>query len=42
MFIFMMTQANLPITYWDDTLLTITFVLNCVSSKLVTTTLYEL
>ncbi len=37
-----MAQENLPITYWDDALLTATFILNRVPSKLVTSTLYEL
>ena len=39
---FMMAQTNLPITYWGDTLLTNTYVLNRVPSKSVTTTLYKL
>nr|XP_016512375.1 PREDICTED: uncharacterized protein LOC107829426 [Nicotiana tabacum] len=37
-----MAQAKLPISYWDNTLLTATFVLNRVPIKLVTTTPYEL
>ena len=38
----MMAQANLPITYWGDALLTAAFVLNRVPSKSVSTTPYEL
>ena len=38
----MMAQANLPISYWGDALLTATYVLNRVPSKFVTTTPYEL
>ena len=38
----MMAQANLPISYWGDALLTATYVLNRVPSKSVTTTPYEL
>ena len=37
-----MAQANLPIQYWGDALLTVTFVLNRVPSKLVSSTPYEL
>ena len=39
---YMMVQANLPITYWGDAFLTNTFILNCVPSKLISTTPYEL
>ena len=38
----MMAQANLPISYWGDALLTATFILNSVPSKSVTSTPYEL
>ena len=38
----MMAQANLPITYWGDALLTATYKHNRVPLKLVTTTLYKL
>ena len=38
----MMAQANLPITYWGDALLTATFILNRVPTKSVETTPYEL
>ena len=38
----MMAQANLPVTYWGDALLTATFILNRVPSKSVSTTPYEL
>ena len=37
-----MAQANLSITFWDDALLTTTFILNRVPSKSVPTTPYEL
>ena len=37
-----MAQAHLPITFWGDSLLTTTFILNRVPSKFVTTTPYEL
>ena len=37
-----MAQANLPITFWGDALLTATFILNRVPSKSVPTTPYEL
>ena len=37
-----MVQAHLSITFWDDALLTATFILNQVPSKSVTTTPYEL
>ena len=38
----MMSQAGLPISCWGDALLTATYILNCVPSKSVTTTSYEL
>jgi len=38
----MMAQANLPISFWGDTLLTATYILNRVPSKSVSTTPYEL
>ena len=38
----MMAQTNLSITFWGDALLTATFILNCVPSKSVPTTPYEL
>ena len=38
----MMAQANLPISFWGDVLLTATYILNCVPSKSVPTTPYEL
>ncbi|CAA7035581.1 unnamed protein product [Microthlaspi erraticum] len=38
----MMAQANLPISYWGDALLTAAYILNLVPSKSVTTTPYEL
>ena len=38
----MMAQAHFPITYWGNALLIVTFVLNRVLSKSVTTTPYEL
>ena len=38
----MMAQANLPISYWGDALLTATYVLNHVPSTSVITTPYEL
>ena len=37
-----MVHANLPISFLGDTLLTATYILNCVSSKSVTVTPYEL
>ena len=37
-----MTLANLPISFWGDALLTGAYILNCTSSKSVSTTLYEL
>jgi transposase InsO family protein len=37
----MMTQANLPISYWGDALLIAAYILNRVSSKSVPSTLYE-
>lgn len=38
----MMAQANLPISFWGDALLTATYVLNRVPSKSVASTPYEL
>ena len=38
----MMTQANLPIQYWGDALMTAAYILNRVSSKSVSSTPYEL
>ena len=38
----MMAQANLPITFWGDALLIVTFILNRVPSKSVPTNPYEL
>ena len=38
----MMAQVNLPILFWGDALLTTACILNCVPSKSVPTTLYEL
>ena len=38
----MMAQANLPISYWGDALLTTTYILNRVPSKSVSSTPYEL
>ncbi|KAH9618858.1 hypothetical protein KSS87_009464, partial [Heliosperma pusillum] len=38
----MMAQANLPISYWGDALLTATYILNRVPSKSVPVTPYEL
>ena len=38
----MMAYANLPISFWGDALLTTTYILNCVPSKAVPTTSYEL
>ena len=38
----MMAQANLPISFWGDTLLTAAYILNCVPSKSVSSTPYEL
>ena len=38
----MMAQANLPVSYWGDALLTAAYVLNLVPSKSVTSTPYEL
>ena len=37
-----MAQANLPISFWGDALLTAAYVLNRVPSKSVPTTPYEL
>jgi hypothetical protein len=38
----MMMQANLPISFWGDTLLTTVYILNRVPSKSVLSTPYEL
>ena len=38
----MMAQANLPISFWGDSLLIAAYILNRVPSKSVPTTLYEL
>ena len=38
----MMAQANLPISFWEDALLTATYILNRVPSKSIPTTPYEL
>ena len=38
----MMVQENLSISYWGDALLTLTYVLNRVPLKSITSTLYEL
>ena len=38
----MMAQANLPISFWGDALLTATYILNWVPSKSVLSTSYEL
>ena len=38
----MMAQANLPIFFWGDVLLTVAYILNQVPSKSVSSTLYEL
>ena len=38
----MMVQANLPILYWGDALLTASYILNLVPSKSVSSTPYEL
>ena len=38
----MMAQANLPISYWGDALLTAAYILNLVPSKSVSSTPYEL
>ena len=37
----MMAQANLPISFWGDTLMTATYILNRVPSKSIPSTLYE-
>ena len=38
----MMAQANLSISFWGEALLTMTYILNRVPSKSVSTTSYEL
>ena len=37
-----MAQANLPISYWGDALLPAAYILNCVPTKSVISTPYEL
>ena len=37
-----MAQANLPISYWGDALLTAAYILNCVPTKSVISTPYGL
>jgi len=37
-----MAQANLPISFWGDALLTVTYILNRVPSKSVSAAPYEL
>ena len=37
-----MVQANLPVSYWRNALLIAAYILNCVPSKSVTSTPYEL
>ena len=37
-----MVQANLRISFWGDALLSITYILNRISSKSIPSTLYEL
>jgi hypothetical protein len=38
----MMVQANLPITFWGDALLTAVYIQNCVPSNSISFTPYEL
>jgi len=38
----MMGHANLPISFWGDALLMAAYILNCIPSKSVTATSYEL
>ena len=38
----MMAQANLPISFWGDVLLTAAYILNCVPSQSVSSTPYKL
>ena len=38
----MMAQANLPISFWGDALLTANYILNCVPSQSVSSTPYKL
>ena len=38
----MMAQANLPISFWGDALLTVAYILNSVPSQSVSSTPYEL
>lgn len=38
----MMAQANIPISYWGDALVIANCILNCVPTKSVTSTPYEL
>ena len=37
-----MAQANLPFSFWGDALLFTTYIINCVSSKSVPSTPYEI
>ena len=37
-----MAQADLPISFWEDALLTAAYILNCMPSKSILPTLYEL
>jgi hypothetical protein len=36
-----MAQANMPLIFWGDALLTVVYILNRVSSKYVSSTPYE-
>jgi hypothetical protein len=38
----MIAQANLPISFWGDALLTVAYILNCVPSQSISSTPYEL
>jgi len=38
----MIAHANLPISFWGDAMLTAAYILNCVPSKGLTATPYEL
>jgi hypothetical protein len=37
-----MVHANLPVSFWEDALLTIAYILNRVPSKFVSSIMYEL